>query len=86
MTKICKIMSCMEKLDRDQVFIASSKTKPVGNQIKLLGATREKNETFLHVAERSKELHAKRYGGCQKFHEHQGTLNNFTENKTTEGY
>lgn len=57
----------MEKLDRDQVFIASSKTKPVGDQIKLLGATLETNESFLYVAERrSKELHAKTCGVCQK--------------------
>lgn len=66
MTKIYKIMSCREKLDRDQVFIASSKTKPVGDQIELSGATLETNQSFLHVAERSKELHAKRYSSCQK--------------------
>lgn len=66
MTKICKIMSGIERLDRDQVFIASFKTKTVGNQIKLLGATLETNESFLHVAEsRFKELLAKRYGECQ---------------------
>lgn len=67
MTKIYKIMSCMEKLDRHEAFIASSKTKPVGGQIKLLGATLETNESFLHVAERRfEELHAKKCGGCQK--------------------
>lgn len=67
MTKIYKIMSCMEKLDRGQVFIASSKTKPVGDQFKLSGATLETNESFLHVAERrSKELQAKRCSEGQK--------------------
>lgn len=65
MTKIYKIMSCMEKLNRDQVFIASSKTNPVGDQIKLLGATLETNQSFLQVAERrSKELDAKRCTEC----------------------
>lgn len=36
-------MSGTERLDRDQVLIASSKTKTAGDQIKLLGATLETN-------------------------------------------
>lgn len=87
MTKIYKIMSCMEKSDRGQVFIASSKTKPVGDQFKLSGATLETNESFLHVAERrSKELQAKRCSEGQNLQEFSGTLNNFTENKPTVSY
>lgn len=41
---ICKIMSGTERLDRDQVFVASSKTQTAGDHIKLLGATTETNE------------------------------------------
>jgi len=34
----------IERLDRDQVFIASSRTKTVEDQIKLRGAALENNE------------------------------------------
>lgn len=49
MIKVCKIMSGIERLDRDQVFIVSSKTKTVGDQIKLLGASLETSERVFFV-------------------------------------
>lgn len=88
MTKICKIMSATGKLDRDQIFIASSKTKTMGDQIKLLGAMLETNERVLFMQHRLdlRNHLPKCMASAKSLQEHQERLDNFIQNKTTEGY